>query len=251
MLVFITHPRYFSPSLLPREGVELIYIFNSPFLFKKLSGKYRALNLDPTGKVTHHNLKPTPPTFTPELERRLTEIKFATLNYFNLKLLCPTRDFKKDRFSKKLARDNTSMVYNYARQLPYLQRLQLAEKRIEEGVVEVIRYHHPKLSLDNPHLLALINYGRNFFHAYLQMVGLDLRFEPLISVYKWNWIAKVGSYYLFTKWDLYENRFHFNYLKVLARLFIETIHKVGLKQIIIEGLEGRGNPTQLPPEEEV
>ena len=44
-------------------------------------------------------------------------------------------------------------------------------------------------------------------------------------------------YYRFNKRDIYEERFHFRYLKVLSRLFIEQIHQNDVKKFIHNNIE--------------
>jgi|GEM_PF-5808118 len=249
MLVFITHPRYFPLQKLPKKGVDLIFLFNSTYLYRRLSSKYKVLELSPEGKLIRHNLKIPANTPTPTEEKLLIDQLLGTLAYFYNKLEGGNRKLKirskRGKRKKNPVAEMMKLPNQTVKRLEGIKnKILFLEQELFQTAGELIYAQTllPIFDRGREELLfnILVRIGNTFFASYLSLNGFHpLNHSPILAVYRWNWIVKIASFYRWNKWDIYQSpsgelSFHYNYLKTICRLFIEELHKVPLSQPIAE-----------------
>ena len=238
MLVFITHPKYFERKMLYRKKIDLVYVFNSKRVYFELAKKYRCVNLGSDGKIKNENFFPQAKKYKKITKEKFLDLKMGLVKYF----------------AKK--RHQVQKMHYVMLKGPYLDPLmQLGFKRAKESefnegakildamilncIEEIFRMEMGDKFVQKYESFfeKLLNYSSSFYRAYVYSLGFERGMEVFGDVFKYNYFKKASLYYTFNEFDIYKDKFHFNYLKVLSRLFIEDIHKNGIYGFIQKNIE--------------
>ncbi len=232
MLVFITNPKYFDKRKIGRKKVDLVYIFGSKKLFDELSKKYKCVNIGKDGNIKNENFFPEAVKYKKVTRERFMGIKIGALKYF-----------KKKRF--KVYRSRYEMFGDYDPLFNMVVAMAKKKRDFNEGaniinakiisyIEDIIRIEKGEKFLKNyaSYLKIVLNLSHSFHRAYIYSKGFQRGFEVFGDVFTFSYFNNAVLYYTFDKFDIYEDRFHFNYLRVLSRLFIEHIHKNEVEKFI-------------------
>ncbi|WP_456479972.1 hypothetical protein [Nautilia sp.] len=233
MLVFITHPKYFDKKAIYRKKADLIFIFNSGKLFYELKDKYKCVNIGIDGNIKNEN-------FFPQANKRkkfnkvaLLRIKMGIYGAFKKKLhILRNRHYM---MMKSYKDTEYKLVMSYAKkEKDFNKANSVIELETLKCIVEMIRLEHGDKFLENhkEHARVLLNYSNSFYRSYVYSMEFERGMEIFADLIKYSFFSNVMLYYLFNRYDLYENGFHYNYLKVISRLFIENIHRNDVKNFI-------------------
>ena len=238
MLVFVTHPKYFDKKVLYRKNVDLIYIFNSKKLFDELSKKYRCVNIGIDGTIKNENFFPKAKKYKKITKIKFLEVKIGIYSYFKKK----QHSFFKKYYSMMRGYKDTEyhLLINHAKkQKEFNDSIMMLDTGIMRCIVEIIKLEKGERFLEkNIELLRVLqNYSHTFYRSYVYSLGFERGFEIFGDIFRYNYFNKVVLYYLFNKYDVYKKGFHYNYLKVLSRLFIEDIHKNNIKGFVEKNIE--------------
>jgi hypothetical protein len=239
MLVFITHPKYFEKKSLYRKKPELIYIFNSPTLYKEVSKKYKCVNLDKNYNIKNENFFP-PANDKKRFKHNLIVIKKQIYAYFKKK-------------QHKLMQRNYILRTGY-KDVTYKLTMELADKYEKKDKQKAILFLENeifnllmniiKMEKDEKftetykiHIATIFNLMNSFYRAYIYSFCEIRGSEVYGDVFKFNNFLDAILYYTFDKYDLFKDDFNYPYKKVLCRLFIEKIHKNNIKKFVKRNIE--------------
>lgn len=238
MLVFITHPKLFDIKKLKDKKVTLIYIFNSKKLFEELKKSYKCVNIGIDGVIKDENFFP----------KKVVTKTFLELMFKNRKDLFAY--FKKKNYNKERVYLKTGFrdsEYRFVRGMAeQIFKKDLAEafaylnREIYHQIFGMIRLEtsNEEYEFRNNYSELLKNYTHSFFRSYIYSMGFRRRGVELFGdIWSYNYFLNVMLYYGFSKFDIYKNGFHYNYLRVLSRVFIETIHKNDIKSFIKSNID--------------
>jgi len=222
MFVFITHPRYFDKQDLCRKRIDLIYIFNSKKLYDELSKRYKCVNLGIDGKIKNENF------FKSEKVDKYKLFEDLKSVYSYVLKIRQSRDIVMDKSLKKYT-------------LKFIN--EMANINIEYGISSLkdeifseinrcldLSFSKTYLEKNKKYFDLILKYGESFFIAFISSFGIK-------NNYFFNFYAEIIAYainsftfYTPNSFDIYKDKFRYEYLKVLSRLFIEAIHKKEIKQ---------------------
>jgi len=225
MMVFITHPKYFDKRAIARKSVDLVYIFNSKKLFDELSKKYKCVNIDRDGKIINENFFPQARKYKKLTRERFLDIKIGVLKYFKKKRFhFYKRHFQVVSYNDPLFKLNVTMA---KKRNDFNEAVMIINGMILEYLREIFELEKGRKFVEEyfSYIEKLLNYSHSFYRSYVYANEFDRGIEVFADVFMYNFFSKVALYYTFEKKDIYKSGFHFNYLKVLSRLFIEDIHK--------------------------
>jgi hypothetical protein len=239
MLVFITHPKYFDKKSLYRKKPELVYIFNSFPLYEELSKKYKCINLDKNYNVKNENFF-SEVNDKKEFKDILISIKKEIYSYFKkkehkfLQKFYVLRKGYKDSiywitmdFTKKYVKKDANLAIKFLDQ--EILKLLVSIIEVEKGkefVEKNIIYINKIFNLMN-------SFYRSYIYSFCEIRGSEVYGD----VFKFNNALNAILYYTFDQFDIYNDDFHYSYKKVLARLFIEKIHKNDIKYFVKANIE--------------
>jgi len=226
MLVFITHPKYFDRKEIIGKKLDLVYVFNSKSTFKKFDEKCVNIGLD--GEIKNENFFPKMSLNLQKIE--IFKFKLSVYKYFN-KVVYSHR--KKFIMNSNLEYSVVSIANRYLKQDLNLA-ITFIEGEIDILISEVLSFYEIKNKL---HISKLYHIYDSFFKSYVYSLGFKRGAEIFADVFKYNLFLNTIIHYKFDKFDLYRDFFHFNYLKVLSRLFIEKIHKSNVKNFIEQNIK--------------
>ncbi len=233
MLVFITHPKYFDKRKIARKKIDLIYIFNSKKLYSQLSEKYKCVNIGKDGKIKQENFFPQAKKYKRITKEKFIDLKIGIVKYFAKKKHSVQRKYYvmlKGPYSDPL------MHYGFhkAKKSEFNEGTMILDAMIVNYIAEIFRLEKGEefTNKNKRYIELLLNFSHSFYRAYVYSLGYERGMEIFSEVFKFNYFKKVSLYYTFNKFDLYQDRFHFNYLKVLSRLFVEDIHNNNIEEFI-------------------
>jgi len=217
MFVFITHPRYFDKNILRGKKVDLIYIFDSSKLYKELSKKYNCVNIGKNGLISNTTLKSI--FLDEEILFESRKMLFGYVDKWLLSILRKTYVMKKS-YNKKFVFEMAYERYKYSKK----EASEILYKESIDTIFQIIAesYSQKWISNNIKNLELIFNYSKSFFEAYADLKNI---YRELVEIYFLSFFTNVVLYYYPNSFDFYKNGFHFNYLKVLSRLFIEKYHK--------------------------
>jgi len=232
MLVFITHPKYFDIKSLDDKKVDLIYIFNSKVLYHKLSKDYKCINIGKDGNIVDENYFPKQ---TLKKYYGLLEFKKGIYGYFKKKhykaqskIYVMRGGYKDVMYRMTFAEVRRLEKKNINEAILYLDNAILKE------VISMLEFEYSKkwTEIHNDKLKYIFNLINSFYRAYIYRFFRKRGLELFGDLFRHNLFLNILIHYPFEKYDIYENRFHYNYLKVISRLFIEQLHKNDVKGFI-------------------
>ena len=236
MIAIITHPKYFDKSKLYRKKVDLVYIFNSYELYKELSKKYKCVNLNNSYKIVNENFFPSQVYTNHRTISKIYYFRELILQYFYKKKYQLYRSHKiaqinyyykqdpiynlvKARAKKTFKTDKTKAM-NILNEGIY--------KAIKDSIEEIVDKKYYELNKD--YFQLIFNLIDSFYRAYIYTEEDFKRgAEITTDIFKYNLAMTIIIYYRMEQRDIYKNRFHYNYLRVISRLFIENIHANNIK----------------------
>ena len=229
MILFITHPKYFDRRKIRGKKPDLVFVFNSKEMFDKFDEK--CVNIGWDGKIKHENF------FKKDfitLPRNLV-INRKLLYYTYYKKILHNQKKKhyymiqgyKDalyNLTHKVARDMAKKDINDA--------IEYVDKQILNTVIEILTIKYSQEELNSVHIAKLYNIYNSFFRAYIYSMNYKRGMEFFGDLFKYTLFINTILDYKYRQKDLYNDFFHYNYLRVVSRLFIETICKNDIKSYI-------------------
>jgi len=229
MLVFITHPKYFDRRKIRGKKPDLVYVFNSESTFKKFDEKCVNIGLD--GKIKNENF------FSKEFldfnKGAVLDLKMSMYVYFKKVSLQHKRKFYVIRGGYKDYQYNLvkSMSKDIAK-TDINRSIAFIDNEIVSVMFEILSLYYDKKDINKIYISKLYHIYDSFFRTYIYSLGFKRGAEIFGDVFKYSLFLNTFIYYKFDKFDVYREFFHFNYLKVLSRLFIEKIHKSNVKLMV-------------------
>ena len=234
MLVFITHPKYFDRKKLRGKKVDLVYIFNSKILFNKFNKKCVNIGLD--GKIKNENF------FSKEFlnikKGQILDLKFSVYAYFKKVELQHKRKFYVIRGGFRDYQYN--LVSSTSRDIAKRdinRAIYFIDNEVINLMFNILSLYYDKKEIDKKYISKLFYIYDSFFRAYVYSFGFKRGAEIFADIFKYSLFLNTLIYYKWDKWDLYKDFFHYNYLKVLSRLFIEKITKNNIHSFIEANLK--------------
>ncbi len=241
MLVFVTHPKFFDKKFLYRKNVDLVYIFNSKKLFNELSEKYKCVNIGSSGKIKDENFFPAPVKYKPVTKEKFLDLKIGIYAYFKKKR---HKMMRRHYVMLRGWRDNEFEILKSFAKKALKNRKEneafaMVDNAIQRSVVDILELERGKEYVEefSKFIIYLNNYAHSFYRSYIYSLGFKRGEEIFGDVFRYSYFDKVMLYYRFWKRDIYNGKFHFNYLKVLSRVFIEDIHKNNIKNYIVKNIK--------------
>ena len=239
MLVFITHPKFFDKKSLYRKKPELVYIFNSKSLYDELSKKYKCVNLNKDYIVQNENFFPDG-LQNDTFKNRLIEVKKNIYAYFKKK----EHQLRRRQYVMVRGYKDTEykLTMNFCDQMAKKDKNEATiyiGNEIIKKVISIIQFEKSEsfIKQNFPLIQNLFNLSNSLYRSYIYSSYNIRGIEVFGDVFKYNFVLNVVLHYTFDKKDIYNNDFHFNYKKVLARLFIENIHKNDIKYFVKHNIE--------------
>ena len=245
MLVIITHPKYFDKEKLKRKKVELCYIFNSKRLYNELSKKYKCVNLNSQYEIIDENFFPSETYDGRLLYPRMFSFRISILTYF----------YKK-KYQLMKRKGVAAVGAYYKRDAIYNMSVAMAKKTfkrdksgamrslndsiysvVQEGIYNIVSKSY--FDENKEYFPLIFNLADSFYRSYIySFPDVKRGAEVTSDVLKYNFVMNSIIYYRMEKNDIYKDGFHYNYLRVLSRLFIENIHRnLGIKEFTYENIE--------------
>ena len=238
MLVFITHPKLFDENKLKNKKIDLIYIFNSKRLFNQLKDRYKCVNIGTDGNVQDENFYPTKQV-SKIFILKMFENRRSLFAYFKKKAYnkqrCYVRGMGFRDSEYRLVRNLAVKIFDKNK----IEAFQYLNREIYNQIDTMIYLESSKYEYEfkQKYFHLIINYTHSFFRSYIYSLGFRRRGVELFGdIWTYNYFLNVLSYYSFSKFDIYKNGFNYNYLRVLSRIFIETIHRNDIKNFIKENI---------------
>ena len=241
MLVFITHPKFFEKRMLYRKKVDLIYIFDSDLLYKDLKKRYRCINLDKDYRIKNENFFPPPSKRKiKNFAYHMLSLKKKTYSYFKKK----EHSYKSKKF-RMLGGYKDSMhriIINICNDLEkhnVQEAYKFIEEKIWDMVMTILEFEKGEEFCQQNRVLIekLLNLSNSLYRSYIYSFCGIRGSEGYGDVFKYNYFLNTVLHYTFDKYDIYKNDFHYDYRKVLMRLFIEHIHKNDIKNFVKNYIE--------------
>jgi len=229
MLVFVTNPKYFDEEKIKNKTPDLIYIFNSRNLYQILSKTYKCVNLDKSGVIKNENFFPLAKKYKPVTKEKFLDIKLDIYKYFKRRLFL----FQKEHYQMVNSwYDNKYKIVKmfakkYYKKKEFNKAFKVVDQAIEESVNEILKLERGEkyINGNSKFIKYLNNYAHSFFRSYIYARGFNRGEEIFADVLRYNYFKNIMLYYRFWNEDVYNDRFHFQYLKVISRVFIEEVHK--------------------------
>ena len=168
MIVFITHPKYFSEERLKGEkNIEVVFIFNSFRLYTTLSKKYSCVLLNPKGEIQKENFFPPAREIKKSLFNNFFEIKKRNLRYFR-KIYHHTKKkyFQMLKHYKDVEYD--IFILHAKKRKSYQERLLSLDKAIVTTMKDILTLEHGEQYIQEniAHIQIAFNYAKSFHRAY-------------------------------------------------------------------------------------
>ena len=114
------------------------------------------------------------------------------------------------------------------------QAMVVLERAIITEILGIMEFEHSQqwVKDNNKQIIYIFNLLNSFYRAYIYRFFRKRGIEIFGDLWKYNLALNIILYYPFDKYDVYKNGFHFNYLKVISRLFIEQLHRNDVKGFI-------------------
>jgi hypothetical protein len=236
MLVFITHPKYFDESKIENKKVELVYIFNSKRLFNKLSQKYKCVNIGIDGVIKDENFFPKQVIKESALSK-IVDFRVRLYGYFKKKLYQIESKFylKRGGYKDSEYKFVVKYTYQYKNKKNYIDAITFIDYNIMIIINQTATFNKSSKFVEKyeQFIKVIFNYSISFYTAYVYSFSLRKRGVNIFAdIFKYNLFITATNYYTFNKYDIYEDRFKYGYLKVLSRLFIEQIHSNDVKYLV-------------------
>ena len=221
MQVFVTAPKLFDGRKLRGKEVDIIYIFDSPELYRKLAQKYKCVHLSRWGRITAENFFPDPDLTEKEIDSIMSK-RWTWLENFRLLI-------KREQRRNNLYFHGEGITSPLLGQWRKNRRLSPAEKmaKSEEVMKKALfyiyklRYGERYIEKYGKYVEMIYNYAHSFFRAYTYAQGFPRGYEVWLDDMRFIYIGRVMALYHFDRRDLRRNGFAVGYLRVLSRLFIE------------------------------
>ncbi len=234
MIVFITHPKYFDmANIRDKKDIELIFIFDSMNLYQKLSQKYQCVLLDKRGNIKQENFFPPSRKIHKNTIHGFFRIKEKSLRYFR-KIYHRTKKKHFEMLQRyKDVEFDIIVAMAKKKKTPQEQLISL-DNGILRTIYDILELEHGEKYLKENKIFIelLFNYIKSFYRAYVYSFSKERGAEVFSDFFRFSYLFNTLFYYRFNKRDIYQNRFHYRYLRVLSRLFIEHIHKSDVKGFV-------------------
>lgn len=236
MMLFVTHPKYFDKRAIRGKKIDLGFVFDSKKLYSSFD--FKCVNIGKDGKIRNENFFPQEILNLPKgIALSLKQQLYGYLKKREHKIKCKymrmVQGYKDAQYKLVL-----STSKHFAKK-DLNQALIFMEKEMMNLLISMIEYEMKAKDrqMYAKNFVTLYNITNSFFRAYTYSLGYKRGTEVIVDVLRFGFLLNVIEYYLFNKYDIYEDRFDYRYLKVLSRLFIEYVHRNDIKGFIEKQLE--------------
>ena len=236
MMLFVTHPKYFDKRAIIGKKIDLGFVFDSKRLYDSFD--FKCVNIGKDGKIRNENFFPQeilnlPKGIALSLKQKLYGYLKKREHKIKCKYMRMVKGYKDAQYKLVL-----STSKHFAKK-DLNQALIFMEREMLNLLVSMIEYEMKAKDsqMYAKNFTTLYNITNSFFRAYTYSLGYKRGTEVIVDVLRFGFLLNVIEYYLFDKYDIYEDRFDYKYLKVLSRLFIEYVHRNDIKGYIEKQLE--------------
>jgi hypothetical protein len=218
-MVFVYNHKFFKEPI----KNDLIYVFNSQKLYENLSKNHRCVNLNKNGDIANENFFPKEKIKIHSTIYQLKKDVYSYLKEYFHKLELKYKyssSFKDAEF-----KDVIKTADNYLKkgELEAIQYINGENLRLLVKIIQIMRgktfYNGNRITIG--WLLVYINsFYRSYLYSMIDKPGIDAFSEKLQYDLSLNIIKNH-----FHKNITYKDGFHFNYLKLLSKLFLEHVQK--------------------------
>jgi hypothetical protein len=235
MLAFITTKRGFRGL---DKQYELVYVFNKD-LYEYLSKDNKCIYLGMDGNIHKENFFPK--NSYEKAAVHFLEIKKGVYLHFKKREYDFLRrnggvymSYKKDPI-KNLILSQADKLLSKDKNQAFL----FLDGEILKLIFDILgqEYSQNFLEKNLPYYKKIFNYINSFYRGYVYSMRIKRGAEVFADIFRFSLFMHILLYYHFDKYDLNSRGFSREYLRVLARLFIEQVHRVDFKNFIKNNLK--------------
>jgi len=229
MLVFITNPRSFREKKLENSSVELIYIFNSKTLYKKLSTKYKCVNINNHGNIIDENFFPKR-GFSKQFQEKLFFMRKELFIHFKKKYIIQQRNFFQTSNSVNDFEMKSVFAFcNRWYKKDISKTMHFLNQNINQQIINLCLYKDKLKNIEQRKKFIsfsnkIANYIYSFFRAYIYSFGIKKRGVEVLGDYvRYNFFVDVlMEICKFKKFDM----------DILSKMFVGLIEEINIEEMI-------------------